>query len=62
LILAGPPVRAGYRLSTPADHYSLLALIENAFGLPRLRGAACPCTPSLDAAFKKGAPPRLSGR
>jgi phosphatidylinositol-3-phosphatase len=60
LILAGPPVRAGYSLGIPADHYSLLALIEDAFGLPRLRGAACPCTPSLNAAFKSGAPPRLN--
>jgi phosphatidylinositol-3-phosphatase len=62
LILAGPPVRAGYRLTTSADHYSLLRLVEDAFGLKRLRGAACPCTPSLDAAFKSGAPPRLSRR
>jgi phospholipase C len=62
LILVGPPVRAGYRLSTPADHYSLLALIESAFGLPRLRGAACPCTPSLDASLRTGAPPRLNRR
>lgn len=62
LILAGPPVRAGYRLSTPADHYSLLALIEDTFGLPRLRSAACPCTPSLNAAFKTGTPQRLSRR
>jgi phospholipase C len=61
LILAGPQVRAGYRLSTPADHYSLLRLIEDSFGLPPLRGAACPCTPSLNAAFKSGAPPRLGG-
>jgi phosphatidylinositol-3-phosphatase len=59
LILAGPGVRAGYRLSAPADHYSLLALIENAFGVPRLRGAACACTPSLNAAFRSGRPPRL---
>ncbi|MFI4977943.1 MAG: alkaline phosphatase family protein [Solirubrobacterales bacterium] len=59
LILAGPPVRAGSRVANPADHYSLLALIEDAFGLPRLRGAACQCTPSLDAAFMSGAPPRL---
>jgi phosphatidylinositol-3-phosphatase len=59
LILAGPQVRAGYRLTTPADHYSLLRLIEDSFGLPRLRGAACPCTPSLNAAFKGGAPVRL---
>ncbi|MGH2902535.1 MAG: alkaline phosphatase family protein [Solirubrobacteraceae bacterium] len=62
LILAGPSVRAGYRLSTPADHYSLLGLIEDAFGLPRLRGAACPCTPSLDGAFKRGASPHLTHR
>jgi phosphatidylinositol-3-phosphatase len=59
LVLAGPQVRAGYRLSTPADHYSLLRLIEDSFALPRLRGAGCPCTPSLDAAFKSGKPPRL---
>jgi phosphatidylinositol-3-phosphatase len=58
LILAGPQVRAGYRLATPVDHYSLLRLIEDFFGLPRLREAACPCTPSLDAAFKRGKPPR----
>lgn len=62
LILAGPPVRAGGRVTTAADHYSLLALIENAFGLPRLRSAACPCTPSLDAAFTSGTPPRLGHR
>jgi phosphatidylinositol-3-phosphatase len=62
LILAGPPVRAGYRLTTSADHYSLLRLIEDSFGLPRLRGAACACTPSLDEAFKRGVPPGLSRR
>lgn len=59
LILNGPSVRAGYRLTTPADHYSLLALIEDSFGVPRLRGAACPCTPSLNAAFTGGRPPKL---
>jgi phosphatidylinositol-3-phosphatase len=61
LLLAGPQVHAGYRLSTPADHYSLLRLVEDSFGLPRLRGAACPCTPSLNAAFKGGGPPGLGG-
>jgi hypothetical protein len=59
LILAGPRVLAGHRLNSPADHYSLLALIEDSFGLPRLRGAACPCTPSLDAAFKGAKPPSI---
>jgi phospholipase C len=62
LILAGPQVRSGYRLSAPADHYSLLRVVEDSFGLPRLRGAGCPCTPSLNAAFGSGVPPRLSRR
>jgi phospholipase C len=57
LILAGPDVRAGARVATPADHYSLLALIEDALGVPRLRGAACACTPPLDAAFSSGTAP-----
>lgn len=61
LILDGPTVRAGYQLATPADHYSLLGLIEDSFGVGRLRGAACPCTPSLNAAFKSGRPPRIAG-
>lgn len=59
LILRGPSVRAGYRLASAADHYSLLALIEDSFGVARLREAGCPCTPSLDSAFKDGVPPRL---
>jgi phosphatidylinositol-3-phosphatase len=46
-ILAGGAARAGARLSTPTDHYSVLQTIEDLFGLPRLRGAACACTPSL---------------
>jgi phosphatidylinositol-3-phosphatase len=59
LVLAGRPVRARYRLTTAADHYSLLAVIEQAFGLRRLGGAACRCTASLNRAFKSGRPPRL---
>ncbi len=46
-ILAGPGARAGARLGTPVDHYSVLQTIEDVLGLPRLRGAACACTPSL---------------
>jgi hypothetical protein len=60
LILLGPQVRPGERLATPADHYSLLSLIEQEFGLTRLRGAACACTPSLDPAFTSGHPPRIA--
>jgi hypothetical protein len=46
-ILAGPAARAGARITTPTDHYSVLQTIEDLLGLPRLRAAACPCTPSL---------------
>jgi hypothetical protein len=62
LILLGPRVRAGARIGTPADHYSLLALVEQAFGLARLRGAACACTPSLDGAFAGGRVPVIARR
>jgi hypothetical protein len=59
LVLAGPAVRHGvYR--RPADHYSLLRLFEDALGLPRLRNAACPCTPSLNAMLVRV--PRLRAR
>jgi phosphatidylinositol-3-phosphatase len=56
LILLGPTVRAGRRLTTPATHYSLLALIEDSVGVARLRRAGCPCTPSLKGAFRAGVP------
>lgn len=46
-ILAGGLARPGAQLDAPADHYSVLQLVEDLLGLPRLRGAACPCTPSL---------------
>jgi hypothetical protein len=38
-ILLGPAVRAGTRLRRVYSHYSLLATIEDRFGLPRLRNA-----------------------
>jgi acid phosphatase len=37
--LVGPDVRPGTRLSATYDHYSLLAMLEERFGLPRLRHA-----------------------
>jgi hypothetical protein len=46
-IVAGPVARAGARLRTPTDHYSVLQTIEDLFGLPRMGGAGCACTPSL---------------
>jgi phosphatidylinositol-3-phosphatase len=48
-IVAGPEARPGGRSGLAYDHYSLLRTIEEALGLPRLRGAACPCTRSLAA-------------
>ena len=47
LIAAGPAARAHTVMRTVSDHYSTLQAIEDLFGLARLRGAACPCTPSL---------------
>jgi phosphatidylinositol-3-phosphatase len=46
-ILAGGLARRGARLSTPVDHYSTLQTIEDLTRVPRQRGAACACTPSL---------------
>jgi phosphatidylinositol-3-phosphatase len=46
-IVAGPGAKPGARLTTPTDHYSLLQTVEDLLGLPRLRAAACACTPSL---------------
>jgi phosphatidylinositol-3-phosphatase len=46
-IVAGGGARRGARLATPVDHYSVLQTIEDLLGVPRLRGAACACTPSL---------------
>jgi phosphatidylinositol-3-phosphatase len=46
-IVAGPLVRPGVRAARDYDHYSLLRTIEDAWGLARLRGAACSCSPPL---------------
>ncbi|MGI8863014.1 MAG: alkaline phosphatase family protein [Solirubrobacteraceae bacterium] len=58
MIVAGPVARAGARLRTPTDHYSVLQTIEDLFGLPRLGGAACVCTPSLAPLLRTAASPR----
>jgi hypothetical protein len=55
LIVAGGGARAGARLRTPVDHYSVLQAIEDLFGLRRLGGAACRCTPSLQPLLSVGA-------
>jgi hypothetical protein len=57
-IVAGPTVRPGARPGAPVDHYGMLRSIEAAFGLPPLRAARCPCSGSLDAAFRRPLRPR----
>ena len=48
-VLVGPGVPHGRQIRRPANHYSLLASIEDYFGLPRLRNAAtaAPLAPAL---------------
>jgi hypothetical protein len=46
-VVAGGLASRGAQLRTPVDHYSVLQTVEDLLGLPRLRGAACACTPSL---------------
>jgi len=46
-ILAGGLAVPGARLTAPADQYSVLQAVEDLLRLRRLRGAACPCTPSI---------------
>jgi hypothetical protein len=55
-VIAGRGVRSGASLPGPYTHYSTLRLIEDSFGLPRLREAARPEVKSLGAAFKSGVP------
>ena len=51
-IVAGPAACAGARSSIAYDHYSLLRTIEDAFGLPHLRGAARPSTRPLSVLLR----------
>jgi hypothetical protein len=51
-VVAGPAARPGARSALEYDHYSILRTIEDAWGLPRLRGAACPCTRPLSALLR----------
>jgi phosphatidylinositol-3-phosphatase len=55
-VIAGRGVRPGASLPGPFTHYSTLRLIEDSFGLRRLRDAARPEVKPLDAAFKAGLP------
>jgi hypothetical protein len=46
-VIAGPGARRRTQITTPLDHYSVLRLIEDAWGLRRLRHAADGSTPSI---------------
>jgi phosphatidylinositol-3-phosphatase len=59
-IVAGPATKAGARSAVPYDHYSLLRTIEESLGLRPLGEAACPCTPTMNALFRR--PPRVRSR
>ena len=50
-IVAGPAARRGARSTLSYSHYSVLRTIEDAWGLPRLRRAACACSRPLSAFF-----------
>jgi hypothetical protein len=54
-IVAGAQARRGAVINAPSDHYSVLQTIEDLLGLPRLRGAACACTPSLEPLLRTSA-------
>jgi phospholipase C len=56
-LVIAPGVRAGEKVGTPFDHYSLLRTVEDAFGLPLLRAAAAPGTRPMTA-FWSAATPR----
>ena len=51
-ILAGPSVRRHVVSTTDYDHYSILRTVEDSWGLPELRNAACPCTNRMDEFFR----------
>jgi hypothetical protein len=51
-VVAGPAVRRGVQSALAYDHYSILRTIEDSWRLPRLRGAACPCTRSMSALLR----------
>ncbi len=52
-IITGGLAVAGARMRTFADHYSVLQAIEDLFRLPRLAGAGCACTPSLQPLLRR---------
>jgi phosphatidylinositol-3-phosphatase len=61
-VFAGGLAAPHAQLTRPVDQYSILQAIEDLFGLRRLRGAACACTPSLAPLLRgAGAGARATG-
>ena len=56
-IIAGGAVRAHAAPVTAYDAYSILRTLEDAWHLPRLGGAACPCTPVIGDVWRRRATP-----
>lgn len=52
-VVAGPPVRRGFRLTTPVDHYGVLRTIQDALGLPPLGRARDARSGTLRAMFAR---------
>lgn len=46
-LITGPGAKVGARIRRPVNHYSILRLIEDAWGLPRLAHAADRTTPTI---------------
>jgi hypothetical protein len=53
-IIAGSAVRPHAAPLTAYDAYSILRTIEDGWRLPRLRAAACPCTPVIGDVWRRG--------
>jgi hypothetical protein len=47
-VIAGPGAKQRTKIRTAADHYSLLRLIEDEWGFPRLSHAGDSTTPSIE--------------
>jgi hypothetical protein len=52
-LVISPLVKQGFVSHVPYDHYSLLRTIEEAWGLPLLKNAACDCTKPMSDFFAK---------
>ncbi|HEU5015587.1 MAG TPA: alkaline phosphatase family protein [Roseiflexaceae bacterium] len=53
-LVISPLGRPGFVSSVAYDHYSLLRTIEEAWGMPPLRKAACDCSPPMVDFFRTG--------